>query len=107
MQWHRLGNAINKGVALLLVRCGQGRENRPGGCPGFRFVATGNLATNHRWPQLSLGPIVGGLNVGVIEKGEQMVALFGEPVSQFARAGRHAERSAHRIASMSTITSTA
>lgn len=77
-----MGNLVDERVAILSSRCRKGSQSRPGIGPLFGFIATGNRATDDSRTQLSFGSIIGGLHLWLIEKGEQMIPLFGQPSPQ-------------------------
>ncbi len=78
-----MGDLVNKRVALLMSGCGKRGEDFPGTGSLLGFVATGNLATNNGRTQLPLRLVIGRLHLRIIEKRQQMVALFEEPLTDF------------------------
>jgi hypothetical protein len=62
------------------------------------FVAAGDFAGDHRGAQLAFGQIIGGINAIVIQKGEEMIALFIEPIAQ----GFFVGLAAHRLHPLAT-----
>ena len=75
------GEGVDKtGSPLNAGRC-QGSEDLPG-LRAFRsFVAAGDFAGDHRVAQLTFGKIIGSIDALVIQKGEEMIALFMESIA--------------------------
>jgi len=50
-----------------------------------RFVAAGELATDDGGAQLPLSEMIGGVHFGIVQKGQQMVLLLKQPLSNLFR----------------------
>jgi hypothetical protein len=53
----------------------------PGSGAVRSFVAAGYFASDNGGPQLAFGQIIGRIDAIVIQKGEEMIALFIEPIA--------------------------
>jgi hypothetical protein len=60
---------------------GQRSEDLPGSGAFLGFVTTGDLACDHCGAQLAFSQVVSGFNAIVIQKGQEMIALFIEPIA--------------------------
>ncbi len=82
-QHHGVGDLFDEQVASLLRGRCQGCQNTPSGCPWQRFVAAGEFATDDGGAQLPLGEIVRSVAFGIVQKGQQVVLLLGQAVTNF------------------------
>ena len=68
------------GGALGASSC-ERSEDLPGSGAVRSFVAAGYFASDNGGPQLAFGQIIGRIDAIVIQKGEEMIALFIEPIA--------------------------
>ena len=86
------GEGVDKtGSPLNAGRC-QRSEDLPGSSAFRSFVATGDFTGDHRVAQLAFGQIIGGIDTIVIQKGEEVIALFIEPIAHGFFVGLAARR---------------
>jgi hypothetical protein len=62
---------------------GKAGKDFPGAGAVGCFITAGYFSGNDRRPQLPFGKVVGGIHLGVIQKGEEMVFLFFHSVANF------------------------
>jgi hypothetical protein len=72
----RSGELGNEAGGALTAGGSQRSEDLPGAGTFLGLVTTGNFACDHRWAQLALSQVVGGIDTIVIQESKKMVALF-------------------------------
>jgi hypothetical protein len=63
------------------IVCERGKD-LPGPRAFLGFVPTGDLAGDYGWAQLAFREIIGGIDAIVVQKGQEMIALFVEPFAE-------------------------
>src|SRR5579864_7240906 len=74
-----LANEFGEGFSALCAGGSQTGQDFPGACAAAGFIAARKLSGDHCRPQLSLGEVLGGLDLGIVQECEQMVPLLKEP----------------------------
>ena len=59
--------------------CRQAGEDFEGPCPSWGLVPARDFARDHSGPELSFGPIIGGVDSVMLQELKEVVLLFAQP----------------------------